>query len=185
MLEPFAEALKIFFERHLIPTVISLFVAGIAILFIPNDSAMVKKITVTGVFLLIAGGCFLVVQLLIHSYELLSETRYLKKREKELEIQDEKKEMEHLWSFIDEVNPQDLKIIKKLMKSGNKPIEYEGYLFSSNSVLENDTVMVSRQISRNGKMIKQYMLRHEIYNNLMYSQQKYGRISHFQDDAEE
>lgn len=90
--------------------------------------------------------------------------------------------MECLWSFMDAVNPEDLKIIKKLMKSENKPIEYEGYWFSPDSILENDTVMVSRQISRNGKMIKQYMLRHEVYNNLMYSQQKYGRISHFQDE---
>ena len=73
-------------------------------------------------------------------------------------------------------------VIKKFMKSGNKPIEYEGYRFSPDSILENDTVMVSRQISRNGKMIKQYMLRHEVYNNLMYSQQKYGRISHFKDE---
>ena len=182
MLESLAEALKIFFEKHLIPTVISLFGAGIVILFIPNDSWMIKKITVTGVYLLIAAGCFLVVQLLRYLYEALSEKRYWKKRRKESKIQDEKREMEYLWSFMDAVNPEDLKIIKKLMKSENKPIEYEGYWFSPNSILENDTVMVSRQISRNGKMIKQYMLRHEVYNNLMYSQQKYGRISHFKDE---
>ena len=55
-MESLAEALKIFLEKLLIPTVISLFGAGIVILFIPNDSWMIKKITVTGVYLLIAAG---------------------------------------------------------------------------------------------------------------------------------
>lgn len=180
-MESLAEALKIFLEKHLIPTVISLFVAGIAMLFIPNDYWMIKKITVTGVYLLIAAGCFLAVQLLRYLYESLSEKRYWKKRGQESKLEDEKKAMEYLWSFIDEVSPNDLKIIKKLMKSRNNPIEYEGYWFSTDSILENDTVMVSRQINRNGKLTKQFMLRPELYNNLIYSQQKYGRISHFKD----
>ena len=101
MLESLAEALKIFLEKHLIPTVISLFVAGIIILFIPDDSWMIKKITVTGVYLLMAAGVFLVVQLLRYSYESLSEKMYWKKRGKESKIEDEKREMEYLWSFID------------------------------------------------------------------------------------
>lgn len=181
MLESLAEALKIFLEKHLIPTVISLFFAGIAMLFIPDDSWTIRKITATGVYLLMAAGCFLVVQLVRYLYETLSEKVYWQKRGKESKIEDEKREMEYLWSFIDDVSPDDLKIIRRLMKSGNRPIEYEGYWFSPNSIMENDTVMVSRQINRNGKLIKQYMLRPELYNNLMYSEQKYGRISHFKD----
>ena len=151
-------------------------------LFIKDDSWIIRKITATGVYLLIAAGWFLVVQLVRYLYEALSKKVYWKKRRKESEIEDEKRVMEYLWSFIDDVSPDDLKIIKRLMKSENRPIEYEGCWFFPDSILEDDTVMVSREINRNGKMIKQYMLRPDWYNNLMYSEQKYGRISHFKDE---
>lgn len=66
------EVLKIFLEKHLIPTVISLFAAGLEMLFSPNDFWMIKKITEMGVYLLIAAGCFLAIQLLRYFYDSIS-----------------------------------------------------------------------------------------------------------------
>jgi len=182
LLESIVEALKIVLEKHLIPTVISLFVACIVILFTPADYWMIIKITPKGFFLMIVAGCFLIVQLILLIHNTISENRYWKKVERETKKEKEEREMEYLWSIIDEVNPGDLKIIKRLINSGNKPIEFENHYVCSDSILKDETFMVSRQVSKGGKVVSQYKLRPEIYNNLLYSKQKYGKISHFQDD---
>lgn len=182
MLESLAGILKIFLEKHFISTVISLFVAGIIMLYIPDDSWIIKKLAMTGAYLLIATGCFLIAMLSKYLYVTFSRNRYWKKHRKELKIQNEKKYMEDLWSFVDGLGPENLKIINQLIKSENKPIEYgDRTFFSPSHILGNNRVMLSTQINRNGKMVKQYMLRPELYNSLKYSQEKYGRISHFQE----
>lgn len=65
MLDNVGEALKIFLEGHLIPTVISVVAAIAALLLLPSDYWMLEKIGEKLFFLLIAGIVFLGIQLLM------------------------------------------------------------------------------------------------------------------------
>ena len=59
------EALKIFLEKHLVPTVISVVAAIIALLKLPTDYWMIEKIGKRLFFFLVAGIVFLFIQFLI------------------------------------------------------------------------------------------------------------------------
>lgn len=58
MPDSIGEALKIFLEKHLVPTVISVVAAIVALLVLPTDYWMIEKIGKTLFFFLVAGVVF-------------------------------------------------------------------------------------------------------------------------------
>ena len=66
MWDAVGESLKVFFEKHLIPTVIAIVSAIIAVLMLPSDFWMIEKIGKTGFVVLVAGVVFIIIKILIH-----------------------------------------------------------------------------------------------------------------------
>lgn len=70
------ESLKVFFEKHLIPTIISLVSALVAFLLLPLDHWMIEKLGRTWFLILVAGIVFLVVHLLMAIAKGIRHLRY-------------------------------------------------------------------------------------------------------------
>lgn len=184
-MEKFIDALKIFFEKHLIPTVLSLVLAAAVYLAVPENNWIIAKITDAGFYLLCAGVIFLVIQLVVYLHRTLSERRYYAKEHKKYQDRDEREAMENLWSYVDELSENDRLILYSFIKNGNKTIEKPGGWYSPESLLSNDRIVHCRTIYRGNTPINQYILDDAFYNNLKYSYVKYGKICHFVDNAKE
>jgi len=178
----FSEAIKVFAEKHLIPTVISLVLGGIAYLVTPEDFWMLKKLSNVYYFLLISGCIFLFVQFLIW----LQEHRYMKKQSKRIrDAENEnakilyKENLEVLWDMVDEFLPEDREYLKQFVKSENKPIVIRGNrLYAFGRLLNSENVHKQEGYDEKGSYT-QYILEGRFYNALKTSYQLYGKISRF------
>lgn len=208
MWEAIGQAIKIFIEKHLIPTVISVVIAISSFLILPTDYWMIKKIGKVPFALLVAGIAFLIIQLLIFffrktggwiSKKSVEEYRY------QNNVKLEKEVLEKLWSSVDAFNQEERKILRDFIESENAPIErssdthYYGYsLFNSDWLVSTEEYREAEPVSftppkKKGVMtfnvfdtystrtiIKKYKLREDIYNVLKHPMDKYGKISHFE-----
>ena len=90
MPDSIGEALKIFLEKHLVPTVISVVAAIVALLVLPTDYWMIEKIGKTLFFFLVAGVVFLAIQVLVllwKGIQHLKHRAYISKEYKEIVTQ--------------------------------------------------------------------------------------------------
>lgn len=131
-------------------------------------------------------------------YEKINENEKLNKKQ----AQDEEKSLEVLWGYVDKLSIQDYKLLVQFLETENQPycdngIYFGDCLLNSNLVHrslveeEKQEAINSAPNSNLGNRIMfpiyetipakyHYILRKEIYNLLKHSQEKYGRISHFE-----
>ena len=92
-MEALSGAFKVFAEKHLTPSVISLIVGAIVYLLTPDDNWMIEKLTKFGYWLFVSVCFFIIIQLLFWIKNKIQEkqyNRYLKRsndehRKKEVE----------------------------------------------------------------------------------------------------
>ncbi len=180
-MEKIFEGLKVFFEKHLIPTVFSLVLATVIFLYTPADNWIINKITDKGYFLFCAGVIFLFVQFIVYCHRVLPDKIYVVKTSRQYNAKEEQESMERLWSFIDKLNEEDRKILYDLLATGNKIIERSGGWYATGSILSNENIVHCRMIYRDGVPINQYLIDEGFYKSLQYSYKKYGKICHFSD----
>lgn len=196
-----AEVLKIFLEKHLIPTVLAVVIAFIAYL-ISSDN-LITKLGFWGFLIFAFAVAFLLVQLIImiaQFWKSNSVERVYQKDRKEQVERENKAELEKLWSYVDGLSNDDFLLLQNFLESGNKPIKrnantyYSGEcLLSSNHVHSTIVQEAKEEIEGNrsnfiGSQIplgiynggeKQYILDEYFYQLLRYSKEQYVRISHF------
>ena len=200
MWEALANAFKVFAEKHLIPTVISVAAAIGIILALPDNHWMVEKIGQAWVGILSFCVVFIAIQLVIWIAKKVKKAVQKSSNEDFLESQENAKEkmaLNELWRQVDALFPDDRELLKKFLDSGNSPyientnvFRSPGHLLNSEWVVSSVVKTEPETIVRTGKGIpvgqmigremKQYKLREEIYNALKYSRDKYGRISNFE-----
>lgn len=207
-MEKFADILKLFFEKHLIPTVIAISTSLILWLYVPSGYWMIKNIGELWFCVLVSCVVFLIIELLIAIYnhviskKSLSEVRnYNKKREKEkLE-----KNLKKVWSIIDDLPVNDREFLWESVKTNNTPVEgyrspmsyrHETIGWILTTKLSEPKTFIKYYDKKTGKEIMAneltgneteslttyynlYKLDDEIFNLLKYSYKKYGRISNF------
>lgn len=174
-MEKIAELLKIFLEKHLIPALISVAGAMIIILFLPADNWMITKLGNT-LFVILAFCCiFLVVQILIrvgNQIKLLnernSENRYYEKQR----IQSNQEAIQTINDFVDELSPNDKKLLLTFVMNDNKILVANEAYHSFDSLLENTNVMNRSRFAGDIKHIDEniYWMEHslkEIYSQGM------------------
>lgn len=209
-MKKFADILKIFADKHLIPSAASLAVAILGLAFQPEAFGISNQV---GKFLygvLIFCLCFLLIQFGKYGTNIVKNMRAKKikkiaekKRCEQLLKDEEKENMENLWKFVDDLSLQDKNYLRVFLENGNTPIEcmggepYYGLLSNEKCVVSTDR---PSGIHRNNTMeyegrqvyvpdnwdysgIKLYKLTDDFYELLKYSRNKYKRISHF--DMEE
>lgn len=203
MWEALGESVKIFIDKHLIPTVISGVIAFSTLLILPDNYWMIDKLGKVWFFILIAGICFLAVSFITF----IIEQGRKRKSNKDIElfnaITAEKRAEENIrdwWKEVDKLPPEDRKLLRKFVESGNEPIKRENVLYPYGTFLnsfwtvstEIDEVESDESIDRASLRViggydhmpmcktKLYKLDDRIYNTLKYSLDKYGKISNFE-----
>lgn len=208
-MEHFAEILKIFLEKYFIPTVMAILVAIVVMLYLPGDYWMIEKIGRFLFFILVVGLAFLAIIFIIFCYQKIcakSDDNEARKYRNKVNDAEEKKAMDVLWSAVDRFSPDDRKLIKEFLVSGNKAIERSsGTRYFGNSLLNSDWVVHTEEYGEEEKyevilsdklkgkaipvnpgffenarpIIVKYKLCDDIYASLKYSMDNYGKISHF------
>lgn len=202
MWEALGESAKIFIEKHLIPTVIAVVAAIVALLILPSDYWMIVKIGKRLFFVLVAGIVFLIVKLL----GCLHEKSVRRKNNKDINAlsnymaeQRAEEKVKELWNEVDNLAPADRNMVKHFVLTGNKPIKIENRIYPYGSFL-NSRWTVSTEIDENSNdesfenasiqviggheffpagRTKLYKLNDDVYQLLKYSWDKYGKISNF------
>jgi hypothetical protein len=199
-----AEVLKIFLEKHFIPTVIAIVIAFASYLILPENTYLVMKLNFGGFLIFAFAVSFLLLQLIINTIQFFNSNKAKRETIKYQNEQIERKNkeaLEQLWSYVDSLSSNDFILLQKYLESANKPITKNANTFySAGSLLASNYVhsrivqeprektIECERIITNGYQIpmktftegkKEYILAESFYQLLKYSKEKYGRISHF------
>jgi hypothetical protein len=145
-MDKFADVIKIFIEKDLIPSVISIAGALITLLIMPEENWIIVKIGKLSVSVLSFCICFLAIQLFVKiisgmkkAASNVNEFNYRMKRN-EIENQEA---INQINEFVDQLAPEDKEILLTFIKNGNKIlIAYDRMGFGSlNSLLDNTNIM--------------------------------------------
>lgn len=182
MWETLGNALKVFFDKHFIPTVLSLVCGTIIFLCTSDDNWMLQKLSKFWYFLFISGCVFICIQIIIWLHSKISSLIYRLNEEKSNsqfhKIQTEEM-MQQLWDYVGSLCPEEREYLKKFLKNKNKPITIRGRVFLDwNSLWNSDYVRKQNGFNESGSYT-QYVLEENFYNTLCYSAEVYGKISRF------
>ena len=173
------ESLKVFLEKHLIPTVISIVVAILTFLMLPDDNWAVEKLGKLWFLMLVAGIVFLVIQMLVAIVKGVRYLCYKVNSACQCRENDQKRdqEAEEGWlSFGDKLSPDDRALIIHLLENGNEPEIEQGYVLHSYNSIHNTNLLVKTK-SHNGYTL--YKLDEKAYRTLKAIYDRRGTISHF------
>lgn len=179
MWEAIGEALKIFLEKHFIPTIISTVMAIIALLLVPTDYWMIEKVGKKLFLLLVAGSVFLGIKLLGVGKAWLEEAKYKARIERETKQRNaqEMEEAERTYlSFVDSLPPEDRDLIMEFIKNGNRPVVQHGYYGWNLNSIHQTKVIISTETRDGNKLLK---LDERFYKAIKAIYERRGSISHF------
>lgn len=183
MWESLAETIKIFFEKHLIPTILSLVLGTIVLLCTPKDNWILVELSKTGYWLFASGCVFIVIQFLIWVCGKLKSWQYSldeEKRNKEYQIWKNRENLGKWWDYVDSLDKEDRDYLKRFLENKNQPIIVRGIIFYNHDVKLFGSRYVKKQqcYDEQGPYTK-YILDEAFYNMLVYSAENYGKISRF------
>lgn len=179
MREKLIDSLNIFLEKHLIPTVISVVAAIVAVLFLPNEYWMIQKIGKHLFFFLIAGLVFLAVQLIIAIFKGIGHLRhraYINTEYDKIKQNEALENLEAWLSYVDELPPEDRKLIVQFIQTGNTPIVERGYRMYNPSSIHSSQYIIKTQNTDGSHLIK---LDNRFYQLMKAIYEERGSISHF------
>lgn len=210
MKEAITEFCKVFAEKHLVPSVVSIVGAITALLFLPSDYWMITKIGKVLFFILAVCLIFLAIEFMAFCYHKLCAHKNSNEKEKyynQSAARNEKQQMEELWTAVDKFAPDDRKLLKEFLENENTPIvRSSGSRYFGNSLLASDWVVSTEEYDDHAEeeppiilpshlkgkaipicsdfvgrpLVVKYKLCDEIFAALKYSKEKYGKISHFE-----
>lgn len=210
-MEKFIELLKIFLEKHLIPSVIAIIVGILSIAYTPEEAKLIVRIGKPLYAILFFCFAFIIIEFILWIVKTIRE-KIDKNREntrkKEYQESEMKEILENVWTLVDRMMPQDREMLMEFLKNNNSPICVKGELSSNclltssyvvSTVVPNDEKVTLNDPSgildkKEGKIFipkmsfgiqkRHYILRDDFYKILKYSYEKYGRISHFATEEE-
>lgn len=179
MWDGIGESLKIFFEKHLIPTVISGVSAIGILLVLPNNYWMIAKLGQKWFAIFVAGIVFLLVKLLTSIYHKFQETSYTLssiKRNTNAHLQQFEENLEQYLSFVDQLPPDDREMIMRFIHNNNTPIvDYSFRSWNPESILNTNAVVTMK--NKDGSQLVK--LDERFYTAMKEIYEKRGSISHF------
>lgn len=203
------DIVKMFLEKYLIPTVLSVVLTFVTYYKTPEDFSMLVKFTVVGycvfafcIWFLVIYAFIWIIKAFIKGIKAIKEKVDEKEYVNKSLLQDESRVLEQLWTDVDGLSVSDYKLLVKFLETGNKPHYTAGTVYG-NCLLNSEWVHCSQVREEKQVPIKvapspnkgnrimlpmqetisakyQYILRQEIFELLKYSQEKYGKISHFE-----
>lgn len=205
----FSEIIKIFLEKHLLPTIIAVGCSILTIALVPQNYWLIIKLGNTWFGIFCFCLYFTLIQIVINISKLINRKASNQKYEQKQNIIKNQEILEQLWTLVDEMNQEDYNYLIKFIKSKNAPIEISGNLhYSNNRLLNSKYVNITTKRESEEKLeafnyskpkdgtikipierviftpaINLYKLKPDFYNVLEYSYETYGRISHFDRDV--
>lgn len=178
-MDSFGEALKIFLNKHLTATIISIFISLLFNLILPNDYWMIKKIGLNAFRVFIFCICFIFIQLIIWIVKKIKKilTYYtLKKEDEEIKNKEIEDNINKWRTVADKMSPQDRNAILELINNNNTPIpSYEFSVSDFHSIYY--TQCVHKAMSSNG--IELVKLTDGCFKVYSYIYKKYGMLGNF------
>ncbi len=184
MWESLGEVVKVFFDKHLIPTILSLVLGTVVLLITPKDFWMLMELTKAWFWLFVSGCIFLIIQLVIYLYSKWKDWRYsnyLEAKRKTAQEQEKEECIRNLWDYIDTLNIEDREYVKRFLKNKNQPITIKGIVHYSYGRLLASKHVRKQEAWDGNCLYTKYILEEEFYNALVYSAQRYGKISRFEE----
>lgn len=181
MFDGLGEALKVFLEKHLMPTVISIVTAIIALLALPQDYWMIEKIEKHLFFVLIAGLVFVAIQCLVHLWKIIKQMKRSINNSKEymeMKAREIQENLDKWLSFGDKLPPEDRELVRQFLRTGNKPIveKRASYRIYKDNSIYNTNAIVTTTNSDGDRLIK---LDDRFYETMTRIYEDRGSISHF------
>lgn len=198
-----AECLKLFLERYFILSVMAVVLTFITFLAVSPDLFIIRKLgnTMFSVFSFCVWFLILVLFKFVLNgvfkfFYTQRNKRCLRKIHKEERLKMNKNVLEGIWTQVDSMSTRDYELLIDFIINENQPY-VASCSFCGNSLLnsgwvhktlvkEDEKISSSEEFLPNFKVIPycvsvryQYILKEDIYQILKYSQDKYGRISHF------
>lgn len=192
-------AIKVFAEKHLIPSIISLIIGTVFYIITPDDFWVLIKLNEIWYFLLISGCIFVIIHgiiLCFHKVQELRDGSYHRNCISSMS----KEALEKLWTLVDGFDQEDRKLLLQFVNSGNEPYTIRGNIFySSGKLLGSQYVhRIQGYKSDKGKpqtvegfdpikmMVSsdsytQYVLVDAFYKLLKLSYEQYEQICHFKE----
>lgn len=195
------ELLKLFIEKYLYQTLISVVVSIFCVAFFPDIFGIYKRMGkfIYGIFLFCI--TFLIISIIIYFKTTIKKKIQQTKYEREKNSCELQEDLENLWTYVDSLSVEDRNYLKIFLDNGNAPIERNGYpfiqgLFTNTNIIlctekekkpiktQNQDEIISSEtfyhiynscVTQN----KLYRLRNEFYELLKYSYENYHKISHF------
>ncbi|MDP3388086.1 MAG: hypothetical protein Q8S24_12680 [Eubacteriales bacterium] len=199
MWEAFGGAIKVFAEKYLIASIISLIIGTVSYILTPDDFWVLTKLNKIWYFLLISGCMFIFIHgtiVIFHKIQGLRYSLYHKNR-----ISSTNKEaLEKLWTLVDGFDQEDRKLLLKFISNGNSPYLVNGNVhYSSEKLLgsqyvhkiqgyksDNSKLQIVEKFDPIKMMVSsesyvQYVLIEPFYKSIKMSHEKYGQICHFKE----
>ena len=186
-METFAEAIKVLFEKRLVPTIIGLVTGVLIYAFTPERNGLLVKLGKEWYILLFSGIMFLICTLI--QFIITNIPKWLLKKDNKIENarferQQEDKIAYDTWDYMDNLRERDRKIILDLLENGNKPIKREvnyRLLGGFEGSYADDRVLSCRKVENNDKLEDEFVLEIEFYKRLLFVKSKYKRLSRFEE----
>ena len=200
-MEKIIDLLKVLLGKHLYPAIGSIAMAILFVALKPNLFGIEKRVGKTLYGVLVFCVSFLIIEFskyIYKSYKTYQANKKAYKQEQErnkqeqkhiqkLEEKNERYALEPLWNLVDTFDYEEKESLLQFVKSGNKPIEIEGFMcpayFKNHNIVVHTIKNTTKSEYRTAKTITIYKLRDDFYHTLKLSYEKYHRISHF--DLEE
>lgn len=184
MWNAFAEMLKVFFEKHFIPTVLSLVVGAFCYLLTPEDFWVLAKLSNLGYWILASACFFIMIQFLMWVHKKRQGWKYMRslnKTSNEHQVRDNEEDVRNLWDYVDSLSVGDRQYLKQFLKNKNRPITIRGDIFYNYASLFSSEHIRKQQCCDEKGPYTKYILEENFYQLLVYSAEIYGKISRFEE----
>lgn len=184
MWESLGDVIKVFFDKHLIPTILSLVLGTVVLLITPKDFWILMELTKAWFWLFVSGCIFLIIQLVIYLYSKWKDWRYsnyLEAKRKTAQEQEKEERIRDLWDYIDTLSTEDREYVKRFLKNENQPIIINGIVHYSYGRFLASKHVRKQEVWDGNYFYTKYILEEEFYNALVYSAQRYRKISRFEE----
>lgn len=182
MWDALGNVIRTFLEKYFIPTLISFVLGTLLYILTPIDCPFLERLTPIWYFCFLYGVIFLIVQFIVFLYgkwKFMKRKRYMYKEIDEGTMREEKEIMKKVWKYVDGLSEEDRAYLKAFLESGNKPIKKTKMVGRSFDSLFSSKYVHKQEHREGNQIYEEYILEENFYELLLYSKNKYGKISNF------
>ena len=197
MFEKIVDILKTFFEKHFLPSLLSVVITGIVYFITPNDFAILIKLEKNFYLLVIFCLSLLIIEILIISIRKLNNIVYYLKEKKKYNDRIIQENINYLYDLLDSLSPEEFDLVEYFVNNNNQYVT--SHIDYVNNKYNFDTIFNSRRYKikedeivsinpyhiekrcsyKKGDYVNQFKLKEDIYEILKYLKKKTGKIYRF------